>query len=542
MDSSSSGEVLHAKPPLAQEEEIKRMGDPSSQRVTSSANCSLIVKASGESKHPIDAVRPSHTQVEQDFDSKDAAKVEVEADAPGEMATDQPGEDFCQFCNKRVGKENWSSHTKGKDHCKKKRMSEDKEKLLHLVQPAKLRVASGIKRPNTKGQVQHTQEKKGKSKTTTPNLLSSSRVPPVHETVSFSSSTTNATSKSMDNVKRAEKVPTTVKEKELLSSSKTKITKTTGLTDKVKITWLPSSNPHGRVETTTGDAKQSRSASEIVVKEGSHQKVEEIRTQPDHKKAAEDLARSLKMYVKPPDGFEEGEEVDGKTELDSILEEIDSLADEESIPKERARALDQGLAEICTTAAVANSCVEDLHPEQDVNLNELIGALKQGEQVDIWNGNNVEDFDGVEVRNIMDQKSKAYGNVLIKTEKLTKENRNKNGELVLVYLRKENDPSTMHCVYLKRFHFCRNNTTLKEDLCEAINSWGDLHPKLYIPARQRGNRIYKVTTEWTQVGPIENLTSALPASATNTSASDCEPSFSQEIISESEQPNRCMIS
>ena len=96
------------------------------------------------------------------------------------------------------------------------------------------------------------------------------------------------------------------------------------------------------------------------------------------------------MYERPPDGFVEGDEIGGKTDLDSILEEIDSLAEDEAIPKERARAIDQGLAEICTTAAVANSCVEDLHPEHDVNLNELFGALKQdgvlklGKQVDIW--------------------------------------------------------------------------------------------------------------------------------------------------------------
>ena len=574
VDSRTSGEALHTKPPLANEEESKRMADPRSQRFTPSADCTLIVKLpEEESKFLIkteqsfhksstdDAVPPSQMQdlkVEKepprvqsevetqlprvqdlaDFDSENAEKAEVEADERRRVATDQPSEDFCQICNKRVGKENWASHIKGKDHCKKKRMSEDKEKLLNLVQPAKPQVTSGVKRPNTK--VQHTQEKKSKSKTTTSNPLSSSRVPPVHEVVSFSSTTTNITSDSVVNVKRAEKFPTTGKEKE-----PHEFTNTSGLTNKVNITWLPPSNTHGRVQTTTREAKQlgSRSASEIAVKEGSHQKVEEIKTQPnDDKRAADDLATSLKIYVKPPDGFVEGVEIDGNTDLDSILEEIDSLADDEPIPKERARALDQGLAEICTTAAVANSCVEDLHPERDVFLNELIGALKQGEQVDIWNGNNVEDFDGVEVRNIMDQKSKAYGNVLIKTEKLTKENKDEKGERVLVYLRKQNDPSTMHCVYLKRIHFCRNNTTLKEDLCEAINSWGDLEPKLYIPARQKGNRIYKVKTEWTHVGPIENLTSSLPSSATNASASDCEPSSAQEILSESEEPNRCMIS
>merc|ERR1712112_204478 len=100
----------------------------------------------------------------------------------------------------------------------------------------------------------------------------------------------------------------------------------------------------------------------------------------------------------------------------------------------------------------------------------------------------------------------------------------------------------MHCVFLKRFHLCRNNATLKEDLCEAINSWGDLNPKLYIPARQKGNMFYRVTTEWTQVGPIENITSALPSSATNTTAADCEANFSQEeSMSDNEQPNSCII-
>ena len=95
----------------------------------------------------------SQLQRVQDFDSANASKVEVEAVTYRRMAADHSGEDFCQICNKRVGKGNWSSHIKGKAHCRKKQseqMNKDKEKLLDLagckpVQPAKPQIIAGVK-------------------------------------------------------------------------------------------------------------------------------------------------------------------------------------------------------------------------------------------------------------------------------------------------------------------------------------------------------------------------------------------------------------
>ena len=48
-------------------------------------------------------------------------------------------------------------------------------------------------------------------------------------------------------------------------------------------------------------------------------------------------------------------------------------------PKERARPVDQGEAGICTLAAIANAVVDGAMDEgKDFNLDEVIGALKQG--------------------------------------------------------------------------------------------------------------------------------------------------------------------
>ena len=45
------------------------------------------------------------------------------------MAMDERNDGFCHVCNKEVGTVNMESHIKGKDHCKKKRWKEDKERL-----------------------------------------------------------------------------------------------------------------------------------------------------------------------------------------------------------------------------------------------------------------------------------------------------------------------------------------------------------------------------------------------------------------------------
>ena len=60
------------------------------------------------------------------LDSTNVSKVEIEADAHRRMSTDQPAKDFCQICDKRVGKKNWSSHINGKGHRKMKQMNEER--------------------------------------------------------------------------------------------------------------------------------------------------------------------------------------------------------------------------------------------------------------------------------------------------------------------------------------------------------------------------------------------------------------------------------
>ena len=422
------------------------------------------------------------------------------------MAMDQRNEGFCQVCNKEVGKVNMESHIKGKDHCKKKRWREDKERLQNESKSAKSLSATGLKRPNTKGQARNTLEKKSKSKHVTPIFSANSRAP--QGSVQFG--------------KEDETKPLQMNYK---------VESKDEAVDRKKITWLPPTDQTQKLM----QKGTTISGSEAVTRISS-QTVEDIKKQKEQRKT-DDLAASLKMYAQPPPGFEEEKDNRGGSSLHEILEYLDSLEDDRGVPREMARALDQGLAETCTTHAVANACAEDLHPDIDVSLDELVGALKQGAQVDIWNGNNVEDFDGHRLTNIMDRGgSKVYGDIVIKAERLTKENsKNKKGKHLLVYLRKENDPNTMHCVFVKRFHLCKNNSTLKEDLCEAINSWGDLNPKLYIPIRQKGNRFYKVTAEWTQVGPVEDLTSDLlpPASNSIKTTEDC-PRPTSEIAAENE--------
>ena len=77
--------------------------------------------------------------------------------------------------------------------------------------------------------------------------------------------------------------------------------------------------------------------------------------------------------------------------------------------------------------------------------------------MDIREGNNVEDFDGQPAKNVMDKSSKAYGNIVVKTYRVTKEDKRQNirGKHLLVFNRIEDDPETAHCVYLKRIHHSR---------------------------------------------------------------------------------------
>ena len=432
--------------------------------------------------------------------------------------------DFCDICEKKVGKQNWASHLDGKGHWKEKRKKETKDKAVSISVPVNQKKSQ--QRPGTKqskpSTLSHVKSPsvlpapgRGHAvfKTTSPNV----RLNPVlRERGSKVSSTMNSEGEPRDRLSNPSSQP--------------------GLNP--KITMLPS-HMAGILPTGQMDTRCNLSASKMVSAKTGHQTVTEIE-QPPFNHKAEDLAASLKMYVKPAGLNEDGSE---KTSLDEILERAELPPEDGVIPKERARALDQGESETCTLHAVANAVVEDLQSTKiDVSLDEVVGALKQGDHVDIREGNNVEDFDGQPAKNVMDKSSKAYGNIVVKTYRVTKEDKRQNirGKHLLVFNRIEDDPETAHCVYLKRIHHSKDNTTLEENICEVINSWGKVSPKLYIPFNQRGNRFYKVSAEWNDAGPTEQL-SSISTRSTDIS-SNIEPSHPTEILSESEEPAQCVIS
>ena len=190
------------------------------------------------------------------------------------MAMDERNDGFCHVCNKEVGTVNMESHIKGKDHCKKKRWKEDKERLQNESKSGKSLSATGLKRPNTKGQAQNTLEKKSKSKHVTPIFSANSRAP--QGSVQFGKE--NETKPLQMNYK--------VESKD----------------EAVDKTWLPPTDQRQKLMQKGTTISGSEAVTSI-----SSQKVEAIRKQKEQRKT-DDLAASLKMYAQPPPGFEEEKE------------------------------------------------------------------------------------------------------------------------------------------------------------------------------------------------------------------------------------------
>lgn len=174
-------------------------------------------------------------------------------------------------------------------------------------------------------------------------------------------------------------------------------------------------------------------------------------------------------------------------------------------PGERARALDQGDASVCTMYAVANATVESLTLQDiDISLEEFVGALKQNEQLDLDNGNNVEEFNNVRIKNMTNKKSKKYGDIELDIEILQRINRNTLNEktktqyekFVVVYNQVIGDPKTKHAVALKNFEAIDGRKMI---VC--INSHGDSNPLVLLELDRPEKYFYKLFARWT---PVKN--------------------------------------
>ena len=164
-------------------------------------------------------------------------------------------------------------------------------------------------------------------------------------------------------------------------------------------------------------------------------------------------------------------------------------------PKERARPLDQGLAETCTLHAIANATVESLTTKNiDVKLDEVLGALKQAEYVDIHEGNKVEDFNGAVMKRMTDKETGMAVDVELTVGKYTDLQRHelfnelqRNIKFVLTYNTNKVEESGRHCVYIHKWDkICGK----KKFVC--VNSWGTEEENPVVDVDQPGNIVYGV--------------------------------------------------
>ena len=150
---------------------------------------------------------------------------------------------------------------------------------------------------------------------------------------------------------------------------------------------------------------------------------------------------------------------------------------EKRTPKQRARPLDQANSDTCTLHAVANATVEKLMDINiDVNLDELVGGLKQLSFVNMVEGNHVEDFDRAVVKGVTDLNTKDLYDVKLRIlqcrmihNSFLKRIQNQEAKCVLVYSQgspEDPDPD-YHSVFIRdltkilgKLHFV------------CINSWG----------------------------------------------------------------------
>ena len=146
----------------------------------------------------------------------------------------------------------------------------------------------------------------------------------------------------------------------------------------------------------------------------------------------------------------------------------------------------------------------------DINLDEVVGALKQASYVNIHEGNSVEEFHRAEVRKMTDKTTYQLGDlklyVIPPPEKLEKKSSNvlfkimkeNQYQRVLVYDRTEGEEETKHCVFIqndmcnlgKQYHFC-------------INSWGNFEKNPVIEVDRQGNVVYGIVVQWTPISKHE---------------------------------------
>ena len=217
-------------------------------------------------------------------------------------------------------------------------------------------------------------------------------------------------------------------------------------------------------------------------------------------------------------------------------------------PRERARPLDQGLAEACTVYALSNAIVEGLNgqtPPIDIKLDEVVGALKQSDKVDIHEGNNVEEFHGHVVKKMIDKNTQKCGDVHIEIAHGYKDNRNKlfsdmrrSVKFVLVYYISERDPKAKHCVYMKQI---ANELVDGKKMFLCVNSWGSDSQYPLVDMEQNGNVLYGIISTWKEIKEPDPVAASLHPPPTKTTK-PFEPGPIIQHSSDETKESNCILS
>ena len=149
--------------------------------------------------------------------------------------------------------------------------------------------------------------------------------------------------------------------------------------------------------------------------------------------------------------------------------------------------------------AIANATVESLTMKDiDVKLDEVLGALKQAEYVDIHEGNKVEDFNWAVMKRMTDKKTGMAVDVDLTVGKYTDLQRHeqfnelqRNIQFVLSYNTNKVEESGRHCVYIHKWD---NILGKKKFVC--VNSWGKFEENPVVDVNQPGNIVYGVVAHW----------------------------------------------
>ena len=202
------------------------------------------------------------------------------------------------------------------------------------------------------------------------------------------------------------------------------------------------------------------------------------------------------QWIHSDEALKEHEEGVGHMLMQQQAQTKEKLQTQATVPKERARPLDQGLSDTCTLHAIANATVESLMGKDiDVKLDEVLGALKQADYVKVHGGNKVEDFHGAVMKRMGDKKTGMSVDVDLTVGKYTdlqeleqiSEHQGKI-KFVLSYLTKN---QVLHCVYIEKLVDIGGK---KKFLC--INSWGEFEENPVVPCDQPGNKVYGVVARW----------------------------------------------